>query len=40
MLGTGQTPWYPQSRTFCAAETGAWADIFEPIGKALRELKR
>jgi tetratricopeptide (TPR) repeat protein len=40
MLGTAQTPWYPQSRTFCAAETGDWADIFEPIGKGLRELKR
>lgn len=40
MLGTGQTPWYPQTRTFCAAETGAWADIFGPIGKGLRELRR
>lgn len=40
MLGTGQTPWYPQSLTFCAAETGAWADIFKPIGAKLRDLKR
>jgi Tfp pilus assembly protein PilF len=40
MLGTGETPWYPQSHTFCAAETGDWGDIFEPIGEELRAFHR
>jgi hypothetical protein len=40
MLGTGETPWYPQSHTFCAAQTGDWGDIFEPIGDELRALNR
>ena len=38
MLGTNDTPFYPNSRTFCARRAGDWAEIFEPIGADLRGL--
>jgi tetratricopeptide (TPR) repeat protein len=38
MLGTPETPFYAGSRTFCARKTGAWSEIFVPIGADLRAM--
>ncbi len=38
MLGTPDTPFYAGSRTFCARKSGAWSEIFVPIGADLRAM--
>jgi hypothetical protein len=38
MLGTPDTPFYAGSRTFCARKTGAWSEIFVPVGADLRAM--
>lgn len=40
LLDRQDTPWYPRHRLYRQTQAGVWTDVFEHMGRDLRELRR